>query len=102
MAQTENYIEYAQSGAVIKGQERAKVKSRYEEDVLINNHTVRVVLRFDWNFVDLTKLLIVSCLQSVWGSYWEGGSWGYACCHSFIRNSFCAGEAGKKARQVSC
>jgi len=31
----------------------------------------------------------------VWGSYWQEGSWGYACCHSFVRNSYCTGEAGK-------
>lgn len=34
-----------------------KPKSRWEEDVLINNHT------------------------SVWGSWWREGQWGYACCH---------------------
>ena len=33
LAQTENYVEYSQSGRVIKGQEKAKVKSVYEEDV---------------------------------------------------------------------
>ena len=42
LAQTEHYVEYSRSGTVIKGQERAKVKSRYEEDVYINNHTVRL------------------------------------------------------------
>lgn len=36
-------------------------RSKYEEDVLINNHT------------------------SVWGSYWKDGQWGYKCCHSFIK-----------------
>jgi pre-mRNA-processing factor SLU7 len=30
--QTEDYVEYSRSGAVIKGQERAKAKSKYEED----------------------------------------------------------------------
>ncbi len=34
-----------------------KARSRYEEDVLINNHS------------------------AVWGSYWKDGNWGYACCH---------------------
>merc|ERR1712168_1736163 len=32
-AQTKNYVEYSRTGQVIKGQERAKIKSRYEEDV---------------------------------------------------------------------
>lgn len=30
--QTEDYVEYSRSGAVIKGQERAKAKSKYQED----------------------------------------------------------------------
>lgn len=28
---------------------------------------------------------------SVWGSYWANGQWGYKCCHSFIKNSYCTG-----------
>ena len=32
--QTENYVEYSRTGEVIKGQERQKAKSRYEEDGL--------------------------------------------------------------------
>lgn len=38
----ENYVEYARSGTVIKGQERAPVKSKYLEDVYTNNHTVQI------------------------------------------------------------
>ena len=34
--------------------------------------------------------------QSVWGSFWKSGKWGYACCHSFIKHSYCTGEAGKE------
>ncbi|RGB31083.1 pre-mRNA-splicing factor SLU7 [Rhizophagus diaphanus] len=67
LAQTESYVEYSRTGRVIKGQERAKAKSKYEEDVYINNHV------------------------SVWGSYWANGQWGYKCCHSFIKNSYCTG-----------
>ena len=37
----EDYVEYSRTGSVIKGLEKAKVKSMYEEDVYINNHTVR-------------------------------------------------------------
>jgi len=65
IAQTENYVEYSRTGQVIKGQEKAKIKSRYEEDVLLGNHT------------------------SVWGSYWEAGQWGYACCKSTVKASYC-------------
>jgi pre-mRNA-processing factor SLU7 len=61
LAQTEDYVEYSRSGKVIKGQEKEIIKSKYEEDVYINNHT------------------------SVWGSYWRGGQWGYKCCHSFVK-----------------
>lgn len=32
LAQSENYVEYSRTGRVIKGQERAKAKSKYEED----------------------------------------------------------------------
>jgi len=57
---------------VIKGEERSSVKSRYEEDVLNGNHT------------------------TVWGSYWCEGKWGYKCCHSFLKKSYCTGSAGKE------
>lgn len=73
LAQTEDYVEYSRSGKIIKGQEKEIIRSKYEEDVLINNHT------------------------SVWGSFWKGGHWGYKCCHSFIKNSYCLGEAGKSS-----
>lgn len=55
------------AGRVIKGQE-VKARSRYEEDVLVNNHT------------------------AVWGSWWHEGTWGYACCHSAVKNSYCTGK----------
>jgi len=77
LAQTENYVEYSRTGQVIKGQERATVKSRYEEDVHPGNHS------------------------SVWGSYWEGGRWGYACCQSTIRGSYCIKTKEKEAIERS-
>ncbi len=40
LAQTEEYVEYSRLGNVIKGQEKAVTKSRYEEDVFTNNHIV--------------------------------------------------------------
>ncbi|ELV12288.1 Pre-mRNA-splicing factor SLU7 [Tupaia chinensis] len=72
LAQTEDYVEYSRHGTVIKGQERAVACSKYEEDVKINNHT------------------------HIWGSYWKEGRWGYKCCHSFFKYSYCTGEAGKE------
>ncbi|XP_019864689.2 pre-mRNA-splicing factor Slu7 [Aethina tumida] len=76
LAQTEDYIEYSRSGKIIKGEEKQIIKSKYEEDVYINNHT------------------------SVWGSFWKAGHWGYKCCHSFIKNSYCLGESGKNENTV--
>ncbi|TPX43270.1 hypothetical protein SeMB42_g02159 [Synchytrium endobioticum] len=70
LAQTEQYVEYSQTGRLIKGQERATVKSKYEEDVHPMNHT------------------------SVWGSFWLDGRWGYACCHQLTRQAYCVGSAG--------
>ncbi|KAI0823636.1 pre-mRNA-splicing factor SLU7 [Trametes gibbosa] len=77
--QTEEYVEYSRTGQVIKGRERAKTKSKYAEDVYVNNHT------------------------SVWGSWYDmtSGQWGYACCHSFIHMSYCTGEAGISAAEAS-
>ncbi|THV02442.1 pre-mRNA-splicing factor SLU7 [Dendrothele bispora CBS 962.96] len=77
--QTENYVEYSRTGQVIKGRERAKARSKYPEDVFINNHT------------------------AVWGSWYDpsSGSWGYACCHSILHISYCAGRAGIEATQAS-
>ncbi|CAG8980102.1 hypothetical protein HYALB_00013553 [Hymenoscyphus albidus] len=70
--ESEKYIEYDESGA-IKGAPKTKAKSKYPEDVLINNHTL------------------------TWGSWWANFQWGYACCHSLVKNSYCTGEEGKAA-----
>ncbi|KAG2148432.1 Pre-mRNA splicing Prp18-interacting factor-domain-containing protein [Suillus cothurnatus] len=77
--QTEDYVEYSRTGQVIKGKERAKARSKYPEDVYVNNHT------------------------DVWGSWYDlsSGTWGYACCHSTIHISYCAGEVGKEAAHAS-
>uniref|UniRef100_A0A8C7ZWD7 Pre-mRNA-splicing factor SLU7 n=1 Tax=Oryzias sinensis TaxID=183150 RepID=A0A8C7ZWD7_9TELE len=72
LAQTEDYVEYSRHGAVLKGLEKAVARSKYEEDVLINNHTC------------------------IWGSYWKDGFWGYKCCHSMIKQSYCTGDTGFK------
>ncbi|KAF3917254.1 hypothetical protein AA313_de0201882 [Arthrobotrys entomopaga] len=72
IAESERYVEYSESGSLVKGKAAAIAKSKYPEDVYINNHT------------------------SVWGSWWQNFKWGYACCHSFVKNSYCTGEEGKK------
>ena len=38
---------------------------------------------------------------TVWGSYWEDGRWGFACCHQFIKAAYCTGLAGIEARKQS-
>ncbi len=76
-SQTEDYVEYTRHGKVIRGEENPVIRSRYEEDVYNNNHT------------------------SVWGSYWKEGRWGYKCCHSFVKNSYCTGATGKEANANS-
>ena len=70
--ENERFIEYDETGA-IKGEPKKIAKSKYAEDVLINNHT------------------------AVWGSWWANFEWGYSCCHSTVKNSYCTGEDGKKA-----
>ncbi|RVW33373.1 Pre-mRNA-splicing factor SLU7-A [Vitis vinifera] len=52
-------------------------KSKYEEDVYINNHTC------------------------VWGSWWKDHQWGYKCCKQMIRNSYCTGAAGIEAAEAA-
>ncbi|KAK3026161.1 hypothetical protein RJ639_040548 [Escallonia herrerae] len=77
LGQSEREVEYDRAGRVIKGQEMALPKSKYEEDVYINNHT------------------------SVWGSWWKDHQWGYKCCKQFIRNSYCTGSAGIEAAEAA-
>ncbi|KAF8502257.1 pre-mRNA-splicing factor SLU7 [Russula emetica] len=79
LGQTEDYVEYSRAGQVIHGKERAKARSKYPEDVYINNH------------------------MSVWGSWYDTASstWGYGCCHSTVHISYCTGEAGKQAARAS-
>jgi len=55
--------------------EKEIIRSRYEEDVYLNNHT------------------------SVWGSYWEAGAWGFACCRQLVKVSYCTGAKGIAVRE---
>lgn len=75
LGQSEREVEYDRAGRIIKGQEMAVPKSKYDEDIYIGNHT------------------------SVWGSWWDKDKrmWGYKCCELLNRNDYCYGEAGKKA-----
>lgn len=72
---SEQYIEYDDSGVAINKNAAPKPipRSKYPEDIYPNNHT------------------------SVWGSWWRNFQWGYSCCHSTVKNSYCTGEAGRAA-----
>jgi pre-mRNA-processing factor SLU7 len=72
VVENERFVEYDETGA-IRGAPKKAVKSKYAEDVLVNNH------------------------KSIWGSWWHNFVWGYACCHSTVKNSYCTGEEGKAA-----
>uniref|UniRef100_A0A7S1XGY3 Pre-mRNA-splicing factor SLU7 n=1 Tax=Compsopogon caeruleus TaxID=31354 RepID=A0A7S1XGY3_9RHOD len=75
MGQSEAFVEYTRDGRVIKGVEPARPVSKYPEGILELNHT------------------------NVWGSYYQDGRWGFACCHQTVRMAYCTGEAGRKARE---
>lgn len=74
LGQTEAFVQYTPDGRVIQGGPKPVVRTKYEEDVFINNHT------------------------SVWGSFFNRRKmcWGYNCCHSLVKNSYCTGEKGKE------
>lgn len=75
-ATKEEFVEYDEAG-LIKGAPGRSTKSKYAEDVFPGNHT------------------------SIWGSWWSDFKWGYACCRSFVKNSYCTGEAGKQVQKGS-
>lgn len=71
---TSTYVEYTSSGIPKTSTKSSSIaRSKYPEDIHPNNHT------------------------SIFGSWWHNFTWGYACCHSTVRNSYCTGEEGKVA-----
>lgn len=76
LEEEERYVEYTPEGQV-KGREKVVSRSKYREDVLVGNH------------------------KAVWGSWWRAGRWGYACCRSHTKNSYCTGEEGIRAAEVA-
>eukprot|EP01061_Rhynchopus_euleeides_P042472 TRINITY_DN7409_c0_g3_i1.p1 TRINITY_DN7409_c0_g3~~TRINITY_DN7409_c0_g3_i1.p1 ORF type:complete len:652 (+),score=312.38 TRINITY_DN7409_c0_g3_i1:80-2035(+) len=71
---SESFVEYRPDGKLLKGVEEAVPLSKYPEDVHRNGHS------------------------SVWGSFWQAGSWGFSCCKSTVRNSLCV--ANSEAQQT--
>jgi pre-mRNA-processing factor SLU7 len=71
--QSERYVEYTRDGKIKPRKDTVMGKSKYEEDVFVNDH------------------------HTVWGSWWNLDlGWGYGCCHSTTKSSMCLGEKGKK------
>lgn len=96
--QTEDYVEYSKSGAVVKGSERAKARSKYEEDGTCCVPVSRATIMTGGCF-----LVYLGNHTSVWGSWYDlsSGQWGFACCHSTVSNSYCTGAAGIEASKAS-
>lgn len=74
-SQNDNYVEYSRDGRVLKGRERAYEKSKYEEDVMVGNHT------------------------STWGSWFDvpSGRFGFKCCKQLMKNSYCIPQSRQDA-----
>uniref|UniRef100_A0A6T6L670 Pre-mRNA-splicing factor SLU7 n=1 Tax=Timspurckia oligopyrenoides TaxID=708627 RepID=A0A6T6L670_9RHOD len=73
LEQSEAYVEYTPDGRVLNYLTHSLPISRYEEDKLENNHTM------------------------IWGSFYQDRKWGYGCCQSLTRNSYCTGKRGIEA-----
>jgi pre-mRNA-processing factor SLU7 len=96
--QTEDYVEYSRTGQVVKGRERAKARSKYDEDGAWS-----AVVRLAIGYLHSVRVLAFPGNHtSVWGSFYSTatGQWGFACCHSSIKNSYCAGKASIEAAQA--
>lgn len=73
IVESEAYYEYTADGRLKRDNKDGRIKSKYAEDVYVNDHT------------------------SVWGSWWNDHlGWGYACCHSNTKMSICGGHKGKE------
>ncbi|KAK7202991.1 putative mRNA splicing protein, partial [Myxozyma melibiosi] len=69
----DDYKEYTPEGKLVKGKASTTPKSQYPEDIHPGNHS------------------------TVWGSWWHDFQWGYACCHSTMKQSYCTGRDGIEA-----
>jgi pre-mRNA-processing factor SLU7 len=67
VGQSETYFEYNMDGKIVNGKKKIFKKSKYLENILINDHV------------------------SVYGSYFEKKSmkWGFACCKQLDPTSYC-------------
>lgn len=79
--QSEEYVEYSKTGQPVRAQNRltAPTTGDKEKQLYDGNHAMP------------------------WGTYFDvdSGKYGYDCCHSLIRNSYCTGKAGIEAAEAS-
>ncbi|NXD66704.1 SLU7 factor, partial [Eolophus roseicapillus] len=66
-------------------------KAQQKESILEKVTDIAACFSWDYHYGCMCLLF-----QSIWGSYWKEGKWGYKCCHSFVKYSYCTGEAGKE------
>jgi len=52
-------------------------------------------------FVTVLISVYINNHTSVYGSFFRGGRWGYACCHQFLKNSYCTGTVGVEADEAA-
>lgn len=104
--QTEDYVEYSSTGQPVLPQNRITAAPSGSSDA---------PRKCEWRVSMLRskhrKLTGVFCTTEVydgnhtqpWGTFFDedSGKYGYDCCHSTIRNSYCTGKAGIEAAQAS-
>lgn len=82
MGQVEEYKEYAPDGTLLPAYQNSTPKSKYPEDVLINNHSTV------WgSWYDRESYVVYSHLVKS-----RRGSWGYKCCHQVHKHAYCTGD----------
>jgi pre-mRNA-processing factor SLU7 len=52
-------------------------------------------------FITVLISVYINNHTSVYGSFFRGGRWGYACCHQFLKNSYCTGTVGIEADEAA-
>lgn len=73
LRQSEMYVEYENTGKPLESEKPANTETKYAEDVLEGDHT------------------------EIWGSFYDAGRWGYACCHQTERTLSCAKSDKEKS-----
>lgn len=111
-------VEYSRDGRIVKGAAKAVVRSKYQVSpkalsVYSSRCTLcRLCIRLHPTAYEDSHIFVCLNMQedvavnnhtSVWGSFYDrrSGKWGYKCCHSTTRNSYCLGDEGKQQNDRS-